>query len=118
VAACFRTDLASKLSVDEDASAADGKPGHAIGLATCSAILTGIAGVVMEEHCRIGSSRQARWITDQQLNELKVAHDEFVQAVGNLRDERDGKTRGVAVTRVDPMQFKQAAQCVNRESPD
>jgi DNA-binding GntR family transcriptional regulator len=36
----------------------------------------------------------ARWITDQQLAELRLTHDSFVQAVHNLRAEQmDARTR-------------------------
>jgi len=35
----------------------------------------------------------ARWITDQQLVDLRISHDEFVQAVKELRGDRDSTSR-------------------------
>ena len=46
----------------------------------------------------------ARWITDQQLIDLRISHDEFVQAVKELRGDRD------STSRADPKWFEQAAQ--------
>jgi len=46
----------------------------------------------------------ARWITDQQLVDLRISHDEFVQAVKELRGDRD------STSRADPKWFEQAAQ--------
>jgi DNA-binding GntR family transcriptional regulator len=46
----------------------------------------------------------ARWITDRQLAELRVSHDEFVRAVKELRGHRDSSSR------TDPKAFAQAAQ--------
>jgi DNA-binding GntR family transcriptional regulator len=46
----------------------------------------------------------ARFITDSQLGELRHSHDEFVQAVKELRQDRE------SATRVDPKLFEQAAQ--------
>jgi len=50
----------------------------------------------------------ARWITDQQLAELRASHDEFVQAVKQLR-ERDAEQR-VNASRADPKWFEHAAE--------
>jgi DNA-binding GntR family transcriptional regulator len=50
----------------------------------------------------------ARWITDQQLAELRISHDEFVQAVKDLR-ERDAEQRAKA-SRADPKWFEHAAE--------
>jgi DNA-binding GntR family transcriptional regulator len=45
----------------------------------------------------------ARWITDQQLAELRISHDAFVQAVKELRGDRDSASTDVRA-------FEQAAQ--------
>ena len=45
----------------------------------------------------------ARWITDQQLAELRISHNAFVQAVKELRGDRDSAS-------TDGRAFEQAAQ--------
>jgi len=45
----------------------------------------------------------ARWITDLQLQELRIAHDEFVEAVRGLRQDKD-------VVAIAPKWFEEAAQ--------
>src|SRR5258708_32082691 len=52
----------------------------------------------------LAAQLSARWITDQQLVDLRIAHDEFVQAVKELRGDRDSPSGA------DPKWFEQAAQ--------
>ncbi len=54
----------------------------------------------------LAAQLSARWITDQQLVELRTAHDEFVQAVKELRSTRDSEAR----SKPDPNWFEHAAQ--------
>src|SRR5258708_8414336 len=46
----------------------------------------------------------ARWITDQQLIDLRISHDEFVQAVKELRGDLD------STSLAHPKWFEQAAK--------
>jgi DNA-binding GntR family transcriptional regulator len=55
----------------------------------------------------LAAQLSARWITDQQLAELRIAHDEFVSAVKELRSDRGGDTRA---SRVSPDWFQEASQ--------
>lgn len=55
----------------------------------------------------LAAQLSARWITDQQLAELRIAHDEFVSAVKELRSDRNGDTRA---SRVSPDWFQDASQ--------
>lgn len=57
----------------------------------------------------LAAQLSARWITDQQLADLRVSQDAFVQAVKDLRDNRDSVSRAGGA-QAEPNWFEHAAQ--------